>query len=91
MVPSRDRSHLSNPTYHRDENLQVRSRVAKLLETVEAGEPIYTGMQRIGMFPDLVINMFETGEIGGKLEETLGKVIFLAPEHRWGHNGKRND
>ncbi len=55
-------------------NLYIRSRTDRLIDAVDSGEPLHVCMRRIGMFPDMVINMFETGETGGKLEETLGKV-----------------
>ncbi len=55
-------------------NTYVRHKVLKLVDTVERGEPLYKGMEKTGMFPDLVISLFETGEKGGKVEEMVDKI-----------------
>jgi len=55
-------------------NQHVKSRVRRLIPVIEAGEPVSKGMRLAGMFPSMVIKMFETGEEGGKLEEISGKI-----------------
>ena len=56
-------------------NTYVRRKALKLVDTVERGESLSSGMDKTGMFPDLVIRLFETGEKGGKIEEMVDKTV----------------
>ena len=56
-------------------NTYIRKKVMKLVDTVKQGESLSNGMEKAGIFPDLVISLFETGEKGGKIEEMVGKTI----------------
>ena len=55
-------------------NLYTRRQVKKLQMAVDEGEPLYTHMKKIRIFPEIMVRMFETGEKGGKLEEATEKI-----------------
>jgi type II secretory pathway component PulF len=55
-------------------NSSIQSKIRGLCECVDRGEPLSRGMQRSGLFPRMVVQMFETGEKGGKLDEITAKI-----------------
>ncbi|MFH1708650.1 MAG: type II secretion system F family protein [Planctomycetota bacterium] len=55
-------------------NTHIRARAAGLRSTAEAGLPLSVGMKQAGLFPEMVIHMFETGERSGTTDESAGKV-----------------
>jgi type II secretory pathway component PulF len=55
-------------------NVYTRREVNKLQKALQNGEPLYAHMKQIRIFPEIMVRMFETGEKGGKLEETAEKI-----------------
>jgi type II secretory pathway component PulF len=55
-------------------NSFIQNQVRKLESAVEEGDQLSVHMKNISLFPDTMLRMFETGEKGGKLEETTEKI-----------------
>ena len=61
--------------YQQTENKRLKTIVYKVYETVQKGEPLSEAMRmHSDVFPELLINMIETGEVSGTLDNVMDRM-----------------